>query len=94
MRRAPAWTLAQLRACIDWVAHGFEIVHTHFDGWRFTAPDTVADFALHGRLLVGARVPVHDWPTLADDLAALRVELRCDDRVVDTGVGPWCSTAR
>jgi 2-oxo-3-hexenedioate decarboxylase len=79
--------LAELQACIDWAAHGFEIVHTHFDGWRFTAPDTVADFALHGRLLVGPRVPVHDWPTLADNLAALPVELRCDDRVLDSGVG-------
>ena len=51
-------SLIELQGCLDWVAHGFEIVHTHFDGWRFTAPDTVADFALHGRLRVGPRVPV------------------------------------
>ncbi|MBL8302781.1 MAG: hydratase [Ideonella sp.] len=79
--------LAELQACLDWVAHGFEIVHTHFDGWRFTAADTVADFALHGRLYVGPRVPVRGWPTLAQDLAALRVELLCDGRVVDRGEG-------
>ena len=80
-------SLAELQACLDWVAHGFEIVHTHFDGWRFTAADTVADFALHGRLYVGPRVPVRGWPTLAQDLAALRVELLCDGRVVDRGQG-------
>jgi 2-keto-4-pentenoate hydratase len=79
--------LAGLQDCLDWVAHGFEIVHTHFEGWRFTAADTVADFALHGRLRVGPRVPVQAWTTLVDDLAALRVELLCDGCVVDSGQG-------
>ncbi|MGL6110230.1 MAG: 2-keto-4-pentenoate hydratase [Rubrivivax sp.] len=80
-------SLAELQDCLDWVAHGFEIVHTHFEGWRFTAADTVADFALHGRLRVGPRVPVQGWDSLADDLAALRVELLCDGHVVDRGQG-------
>lgn len=83
----PGMSLAQLQACLDWVAHGFEIVHTHFEGWRFTAPDTVADFALHGRLRVGPRVPVQDWKTLPEDMAALQVELLCDGKVVDRGQG-------
>lgn len=80
-------SLAELQRCLDWVAHGFEIVHTHFDGWRFTAADTVADFALHGRLFVGPRLPVRGWATLAADLAALQVELLRDGRVVDRGLG-------
>jgi 2-oxo-3-hexenedioate decarboxylase len=79
--------LEQLRACIAWVAHAFEVVHTHFEGWRFTAPDTAADFALHGRLRVGPRAPVADWPTLGADLAALQVELLCDGEVKDRGQG-------
>jgi 2-oxo-3-hexenedioate decarboxylase len=83
----PGMSLAELRGCIDWVAHSFEIVHTHFEGWRFTAPDTAADFALHGRLFVGPRVPVQDWAALAEDLAALRVELACSGAVKDRGVG-------
>jgi 2-keto-4-pentenoate hydratase len=78
---------AELQSCLDWVAHGFEIVHTHFEGWHFTAADTVADFALHGRLVVGPRVPVQGWATLAEDLAALQVELLCDGKVVDRGQG-------
>jgi 2-oxo-3-hexenedioate decarboxylase len=89
LRAAPqaGMSLGQLQACIEWTAHAFEIVHTHFDGWRFTAPDTAADFALHGRLIVGPRVPVRDWPALAEDLAALRVELLCDGTVKDRGEG-------
>jgi 2-keto-4-pentenoate hydratase len=89
-RRAPAPGLdaAALFDCIDWVAHGFEIVHTHCAGWRFEqAADTVADFALHGRLVIGPRVSVRDWPTMAADLAALRLALHCDGREVDAGVG-------
>jgi 2-oxo-3-hexenedioate decarboxylase len=80
-------TLAELRDCIDWVAHSFEVVHTHFEQWRFTAPDTAADFALHGRLRIGPRVPARDWSTLGADLAALEVELVCDGEVKDRGQG-------
>ena len=80
-------SLAELQGCLAWVAHGFEIVHTHFEGWRFAAADTMADFALHGRLIVGPHVPVHDWPTLADDLAALRLELHGDGVLRESGQG-------
>ncbi|MBL8330603.1 MAG: hydratase [Rubrivivax sp.] len=80
-------SLEELRGCISWVAHGFEVVHTHFEGWRFKAPDTAADFALHGRLRVGPRRPVADWPTLAADLSALQVELACNGEVKDRGQG-------
>ncbi len=83
----PGMSLAELQGCLDWVAHGFEIVHTHFAGWQFSAADTVADFALHGRLRVGPRVPVQGWATLAENLAALQVELLCDGMVVDRGQG-------
>jgi 2-oxo-3-hexenedioate decarboxylase len=89
LARAPSagMSLAELQGCIEWVAHGFEVVHTHFDGWRFTANDTAADYALHGRLRVGPRVRVNDWPTLAADLSALHVELLCDGVVKDRGAG-------
>ncbi|MEO6364155.1 MAG: hypothetical protein ABIO71_13065 [Caldimonas sp.] len=77
----------ELARCIDWVAHGFEIVHTHFDGWRFQAADTVADFALHGRLFVGARVPLATFADPVGELAAIEVTLCCDDRDIETGRG-------
>ena len=79
--------LRELFGCIEWVAHGFEIVDTHFAGWRFAAADTVADFALHGRLLVGPRVPASRFAveSIADELAAIGVVLSCDGRVVEEG---------
>ena len=80
--------LPELFDCIEWVAHGYEIVDTHFAGWRFAAADTVADFALHGRLFVGPRVPAvrFDRQRVAAELAAIRVVLACDGHDVEEGV--------
>jgi 2-oxo-3-hexenedioate decarboxylase len=84
----PDMDLRALQDCIEWVAHGVEIVHTHFEGWRFGgAADTVADFGLHGRLLVGPRVPVARWSNLGTDLAALGLGLWKGDIEVDRGHG-------
>ena len=93
----PGADLAALAADLAWVAHGFEVVHTHFADWRFTAPDTVADFALHGALCVGPRVPIEqvagDGPAagrgarLAEALSRLTVTLSQGERVVDQGRG-------
>jgi 2-oxo-3-hexenedioate decarboxylase len=47
-----------LLACIEWVAHGFELVQSIFPGWKFSPADTVAGNALHGALLIGERHPV------------------------------------
>ncbi len=87
--RAPTagMDLQDLIGCIEWVAHGFEIVHTHFDDWRFAAPDTVADFALHGRLMIGPRVPIARWADPRRELAALHIALLRDGRVIDQGDG-------
>jgi 2-oxo-3-hexenedioate decarboxylase len=90
--RAPAtgMSLAELAGCIEWVAHGFEIVHTRFAGWRFAAADTIADVALHGRLFVGPHVPIDRFVgkgsgDLATQLSSLRVTLSCDGRDVEEG---------
>lgn len=78
---------AQLTACIEWVAHGFEIVHTHFSDWRFLAADTVVDDALHGRLYIGPRVAAGCFADFAADLRALKIELVRDGETVDRGEG-------
>jgi 2-keto-4-pentenoate hydratase len=49
---------AAVLACVDWVAHGFELVHCPYANWHFTAADAVACGALHGALLLGPQVPV------------------------------------
>ena len=78
---------AALVRCIDWVAHGFEIVHTHFADWKFKLADCFADDALHGRLFVGPRVPIERFADPAAELRALKVELLRDGEVVDRGEG-------
>jgi 2-oxo-3-hexenedioate decarboxylase len=84
---SPGMSLGELRACLAWVAHSFEIVHTHCEGWQFSAADCEADFALHGRLFIGPRRAVADWPTLGADLAALQVALHRDGVCQDRGQG-------
>jgi len=78
---------ADLVACLEWVAHGFEIVHTHFDDWRFAAPDTVADFALHGHLFIGPHIAIERFADLRGELTELQVALRRNDIEVDRGEG-------
>ncbi|SFM75269.1 2-keto-4-pentenoate hydratase [Variovorax sp. OV329] len=84
-------TLEGLFECIDWLAPGFEVVQSHCEAWKFSAPETVADSGLHGRLLVGRQTPVRD---LADSgealdklLAACRVRLMQGDQRKDEGQG-------
>jgi 2-oxo-3-hexenedioate decarboxylase len=67
----PGATLAQLFDAIAWVAPGFEIVQSHLPDWKFQAADTVADGALHARLLVGHQTPVHELAASATQLDAV-----------------------
>ncbi len=55
-------------ACIDWVAHGFEVVQSVYPGWRFTGPESAAAFGLHGALRIGPR---HTLPERRDHWATL-----------------------
>lgn len=83
--------LAALARCIAWVAQGFEIVHTHFPFWKFTAAQTVADFGLHGALVVGPRLMLDGGAphakALADELPLLALELWQGDELRDSGQG-------
>ncbi|WP_050461880.1 2-keto-4-pentenoate hydratase [Herbaspirillum autotrophicum] len=80
--------LLQILACIDWVAHTFEIVQSHYPDWKFTAADAVADSALHGLLLVGKPLPVAG---LGQDplavLANFSVALSCNGALRESGTG-------
>ena len=73
--------------CIDWIAHAFEIVHCHFPGWQFSAADTVADSALHGKLIIGEPLLVRPSERTRSALASFSVRLLRDDTLVDTGSG-------
>ena len=73
---------------IDWVAHGFEIVQSHFPGWKVKAPDTVANCGMHAQLFVGPPQPLE---ALGDGalaaLASFSLDLYRDGRRIDSGKG-------
>jgi len=79
----PGMDEAAILDCLAWVAHGVEIVHSIFPGWRFAAPDTVAAFALHGKYLVGPRTPVRR--DLLQPLARFEIVLSRDAVEIDRG---------
>ena len=72
--------------CIDWIAHGFEIVQSIFPNWSFQAPDTVAAYGLHGRLFVGPR---HSAASRRDawarELSRFEIDLFRNGALVDHG---------
>ena len=89
LKRAPepGMNEAALLDCIDWMAHGFEIVQSLFPGWKFTAPDTVAAFGLHGALLLGPRHAItttnkNEWLAM---LGAFEVRLSRNGQEIDRG---------
>lgn len=80
--------VAEILECIDWIAHAFEIVQCHFPGWQFQAADTVADWALHGVLLVGEPQAVDQLgKNVIDDLASFSIALTSDNLIRETGTG-------
>jgi 2-oxo-3-hexenedioate decarboxylase len=84
---APGMDETALLACIDWVAHGFEIVQSIFPGWKFSAADTVAAFGLHGALLIGPRHPIAaNAEAWSRTLATFEIDLGREGTVVDHGL--------
>jgi len=80
--------LPAILGCVDWVAHGLEIVQSHFPGWKFRAADAIADSALHGTLLVGEPRPVESLGS--DPIAALEfftIDLSRNGEIRATGKG-------
>jgi 2-oxo-3-hexenedioate decarboxylase len=72
----PGMDEAALFGCVDWVAHGFEIVFSIFPGWRFGAADAAAAYGVHAALLLGPRHWVEkDRPWWFDALSRFGVTL-------------------
>jgi 2-oxo-3-hexenedioate decarboxylase len=81
---------ADVAAAIGWVAHGFEIVQSPYPGWAFSAADAILAGGLHGRLIVGPKVPVATagGPTrLASVLSGLSLALMKSGQPVAEGHG-------
>jgi 2-oxo-3-hexenedioate decarboxylase len=76
-----------LLEAIAWVTHSIEIVQCHHPGWKVTVADCAADNGLHGRLVIGAQIPLGEIEGLVEKLPAVEVQLAHDGREVDRGVG-------
>ena len=85
-RPEPGMDEEALIRCIDWIAHGFEIVQSIFPNWSFQAPDTVAAYGLHGRLFIGRRHSAasrcDEW---AGELSRFEIDLFRNGAHVDHG---------
>lgn len=80
---------ARVLESVQWLAPSFEIVDCHFADWKFKPADSVADFAFHWRLVVGAprEVRTDERIALAALLRECKVTLNRNGRVMDRGVG-------
>ncbi len=85
---SPGMDDAEILGCIDWLAAGYEIVHSLYPGWVFTAPDTVSQNALHGALLVGPHREVAPRKDeFLAELSRFSVDLECNGITIDRGGG-------
>ncbi|MXX78270.1 MAG: hydratase [Gemmatimonadales bacterium] len=73
----------------SWMALGFEIVDCHYPDWHLTPADSVADFGLHGALVVGGPVnrDVPDFDGRVARLDRLEVRLLRNETLVARGRG-------
>ena len=76
-----------LLACMEWVAHGFELVQSMFPDWEFEVADTIAGCGLHGALLIGppCPVPAQEQAKWLQDLGSFSIDLYRDGVSMDTG---------
>ena len=85
----PDATLDELSDCLEWMAHGLEIVVCPFPDWKFDTADAIAAFALHGALLIGEPHQLSSTARhhLGSILANTSVSLSCDSTLLSAGYG-------
>lgn len=81
--RGPRVTVADVRAATEAVAVALEIVDSRIADWKLTLPDTVADNASSGAVVLGDWMPYSD----ALDLAGAQASLQLNGAEIDSGVG-------
>jgi 2-keto-4-pentenoate hydratase len=73
--------------CIDWIAHGFEIVQCPFTDWKFRVVDAIAAYAVHGLLVIGPPVAVAEIEDCAAKLRSFTITLLRNGEQQATGGG-------
>jgi len=81
--RGPGVTVDDVRAATQAVAVALEIVDSRIADWKLTLPDTVADNASSGAVVVGDWVPYDDGL----DLRCARASLWLNGTEIESGVG-------
>jgi 2-keto-4-pentenoate hydratase len=81
--------LEQLVDCIQWLAHGIEILVTPYPDEAFSDADAIAALGLHGTLLIGPAQPLSQASRarLGQVLANASVSLSCDGSLIAAGYG-------
>src|SRR5262249_25999117 len=64
-----------IAAAIEWAAAGLEVVQCHFDDWKMTPAEAVADAGVHATLAIGSRTEV--GTAAGRGLATASCELGC-----------------
>ena len=74
-------TLDGMADCLEWMAHGFEVVVSPYPDWKFEPADAVAAFGLHRALIVGEPrlLSSQTRRNLAQVLGCATVSLSCAD---------------
>ncbi len=82
-------SLEELTACIEWMAHAFEIVVCPFPAWKFAAADAVAAFGLHGVLIIGEPLTLTTASRrhLPQVLSGAGVSMSCNGQLRAAGFG-------
>lgn len=73
----------EVSGAIDWIAHSVEIVQCHHAGWKVTIADCTASNGLHGRLIVGPRLPFRS--DMVEKLPGVEALLYKGNALVDRG---------
>jgi 2-keto-4-pentenoate hydratase len=78
---SPDATVNEIAECVEWMAHGFELVACPFPDWKFGVADVVAAFGLHGSLIVGEphMLSAATRSHLSEILPSASVSLSCSD---------------
>jgi len=86
---APRLDAAAALQAVDWLALGFELIHSPFPGWQFKPADFVAAAGLHLGLVTGEprSVDSANIPQLIEQLAAFKVCVTRNGEFVEEGAG-------
>ncbi len=82
-------TLNELSDCLEWMAHGLEIVVNPYVDNSFEVADAIAAFGMHGALLIGEPHILSNSTRhqLGHALADASISLSCDERLIGAGYG-------